>query len=582
MKILLNTLSKVFYFVNKSFYKKLFLFLLLIFFSIFLEIISLGLIFPIVSLIIDESFLDKYPYLIYLFDNISLLKFLNKGQQFDLIIGALFLFFILILIKNFLIFLINAFRAQLIFELQYDLRKNLLLQFSSLEFKKVLHLGSADFITYSGQLGGVVGLIENTLIMITEISLLLGIVIFLFLFGEQSTILLALLVILLSLVLVKALKKKLILYGEERRLGERNQLFYLQNIIYGIKEIKLTNSWDFFFKFYKSFCKSALASDKKFKILSSVPRAYLETIMILAIIIFLTVGFINVSNYSVVISTGAVFLASSLRIVPSIGKIITGYNSFKYYKPTLDKLYSSSNDLRKSATKIPNNINFYKSIKIENIDFCYEHDKVLSNLSLNVRSGETVGIFGDSGSGKSTLINILTGLLVPEKGKIFIDGKEMTQNYFISNLSIVTQSPFFVDDTILKNLCFGKKIDEVDLQKIENILKTVELNDVVNNLSNKINTVIGERGNLLSGGQLQRLSIARALYRNPDILILDEATNALDLNSQDKLIEKIFANYENRVIIVVSHDLDVIKKCKIVYKLGEKKLKLINNKHEIS
>lgn len=547
----------------------------------FLEVISLGLIFPIVSLIIDESFIDKYPYLIVLFENISILKFLDKGQQFDLIIGALFLFFLLVLIKNFLIFLINAFRAQLIFELQYDLRKNLLLQFSSLEFKKILHLGSADFITYSGQLGGVVGLIENVLIMITEISLLVGIVVFLFIFGEQSTILLALLVILLSLILVKSLKKKLVLYGEERRLGERNQLFYLQNIIYGIKEIKLTNTWNFFFKFYKSYCKSALASDKKFKILSSIPRAYLETIMILAIIVFLLVGFMNTSNYSAVISTGAVFLASSLRIVPSIGKIITGYNSFKYYRPTLDKLYNSSNELRKSATGISNNISFNENIKIENINFSYENKKVLSNLSLNIHAGEIIGIFGDSGSGKSTLVNILTGLLLPNSGKIFIDGKEIKQNYIISNLSIVTQSPFFVNDTIIKNLCFGKKFQEVDLPKIESILKTVELNEVINNLDNKINTVIGEGGSLLSGGQLQRLSIARALYRNPDIIILDEATNALDLKSQDRLFKKIFENCQNRTIIVISHDLDVIKKCKTVYKIFKKKLKLINHEYEI-
>ena len=571
----LKSLQKVIYFIDKSFYKKIYVFLFLIFFSMFLEMISLSLIFPVVSLIIDKNSLNQYPALIYIFESFSFLKFLNKDQQFDIIIGALFLFFFTIVIKNVLIFLINAYRAHFIFELQYNLRNKFLMQLSSLSFKKTLHLGNADFITYSGQIGGIVGLIENALIILTETLILLSIVFFLVIFGEQLVIILASIIIIFSFIILKFQKKKLICYGEQRRLAERNQFFYLQNIINGIKEIKLTASWNFFFEFFKLHSKKALESDKYFKIFSLFPRAYLETIMILIIVIFMTISLINETNYSNVISIGAIFLASGVRMVPSITKIMAGLNMFKYYKPILYKLYYTSIDLKKFDEGVAENIKFTKNIQIQNVSFSYNSKKIISDLSLSVNIGDLVGIFGDSGSGKSTIINILTGLLTPQSGNILIDGKKINKNYIISNLSIVTQSPFFVNDSIINNLCFGKKIEQMSFIKIERILKIVELSDVIKKLDSKLNAIIGESGNLLSGGQLQRLGIARALYRDSEILILDEATNALDINSQDRIIKNIFENYKNKLIIIISHDLDVINKCKTIYKMDKNKLKLI-------
>ena len=297
--------------------------------------------------------------------------------------------------------------------------------------------------------------------------------------------------------------------------------------------------------------------------------------MILIIVIFMTISLINETNYSNVISIGAIFLASGVRMVPSITKIMAGLNMFKYYKPILYKLYYTSIDLKKFDEGVAENIKFTKNIQIQNVSFSYNSKKIISDLSLSVNIGDLVGIFGDSGSGKSTIINILTGLLTPQSGNILIDGKKINKNYIISNLSIVTQSPFFVNDSIINNLCFGKKIEQMSFIKIERILKIVELSDVIKKLDSKLNAIIGESGNLLSGGQLQRLGIARALYRDSEILILDEATNALDINSQDRIIKNIFENYKNKLIIIISHDLDVINKCKTIYKMDKNKLKLI-------
>ena len=142
----------------------------------------------------------------------------------------------------------------------------------------------------------------------------------------------------------------------------------------------------------------------------------------------------------------------------------------------------------------------------------------------------------------------------------------------INNLALVSQNPFFVNETIKYNLCFGKKITDIDISKMERVLKIVELSDVVNSLDDKMDTVIGENGTRLSGGQLQRLSIARALYQDPNILVLDEATNALDPYTQEKLLNNIFMNYKDQTILIISHDDNVTKRCEKIFKIENKSI----------
>ena len=574
MNNLIKSINKLSFFVDTIYYKKLFIFSILILFSMFLELFSIGLIFPIVNLILDGSFLDGYPNIKIFFKSISPVQFLNKSEIFNIISGALILFFISVLIKNIFLLLINIFRANLIYRISHSVRKKIVFQLSETSLNEILKEKTSNIIHVVSQSLGIISMLENALIILSELLVLVGILFFL-IFFDSSNITIILIVIFASLLLIRILKKKILYYGEQRYLHEGSQLNYLTNIIQGIKEIKLSNSFDFFLKYFNFHSKKGLYASKKFNIYSQFPRIFFEVIIALSIVIYLTQKLIHSDNYSEVFASAAVFLAAGIRLIPSLGKIINSYNSYKYSLPLLDKVYEFYLKLNKSKQTKPYIINFKKNIILKNIDLKFSEKKIFDNLNLEILHGEKIGIIGESGIGKSTLINLISGLLKPDKGNILVDNKNINDNYFIEDLGLVSQNPFFANTTVKKNLCFGLTEDKINNKKIYEVLQTAELLDVVKKLENELDTIVGERGSKFSSGQLQRLSIARSLYNEPQSLILDEATSALDKDTELKVLNNIFKNYENKTIILISHNFENLKRCSKIYKIINHKLELI-------
>ena len=201
----------------------------------------------------------------------------------------------------------------------------------------------------------------------------------------------------------------------------------------------------------------------------------------------------------------------------------------------------------------------------QNVSFIYpntEH-KILKDINLKINKGDKVGIMGKTGSGKSTFINLFCGLLESDTGKIFIDQKSINEiiNDWQNQIGYVPQTVSIFDETILYNITLADNKDEIDIEKVNNILKLLNLEETINNLPNKIEEFAGEYGSKLSGGQCQRLGIARALYRDPNIIILDEATSGLDENTENLILEKLFKNKPNLTIITISHRKNSLKHC---------------------
>ena len=272
-------------------------------------------------------------------------------------------------------------------------------------------------------------------------------------------------------------------------------------------------------------------------------------------------------------------MAAGLRILPSIGKIINSYNSYKYYYPVLGKIYDFCIKIEKINIDKSNKIKFTKNIKLQNISFEYEaNNKVFENLNFQLNYNDKIGLYGESGVGKSTLINIISGLIKPDKGSIYIEEKNIENNNIISNLSIVSQSPFFINSTIKENLIFGLENDKIDDKEILDILKNLNLLDVINKLDKGLYTSLGERGSKFSGGQLQRLSIARAILKKSNLLILDEATNSLDKKNEELVMSYILQKFKDKALIIISHDLNVLKNCDYVIQLNGNKIEKKNFK----
>jgi len=230
-------------------------------------------------------------------------------------------------------------------------------------------------------------------------------------------------------------------------------------------------------------------------------------------------------------------------------------------------------DRKNDIKKINENINYSSDknhLNIENLNFKYHSEsKGLNEVNLDAKENEIVGIIGESGSGKSTLINLMLGLMKPLSGNIRMNELDIHKN--LNNwkdiIGYIPQNIYLTDDTILRNIGFGIEDNKIDNKKIEKCIELAELSSFIKNLPQGLNTVVGERGIKISGGELQRIGIARALYKDPKILILDEATSALDVDTEKNILETISSLKSNKIIIIVSHRNSIFDFCKKIYEI---------------
>jgi len=568
--------KKIAYFIDPLFNKKIFIISILIFLNMFLELISVGLIFPLVGIILDPGFLDDYLIIKNFFFLLSPFKFLDVDSTFHIISGSILVFLSLIIFKNVFIFFSNVYRENFINKLLFDLKVKSLQRLIQIPYDKYTRENNADLITKSDLLPDIATVVGSALIIITEGIVLFSFIVLFFFIDPLSSSIVIFIIFLAVFLLYRITKKKILFYGEERRVNETLRLNLLTNILNGMKEIKLSDSHEYFLRFFKIHTKKALYANKKFSIISSSPRLVLEIILALCLCIVLVKGLLLSNDYKLIISTTAVFMASAIRLIPSLNKIILSINNIKYFETSISKLFSHEKKLRNYSQKNKISINFKENVSFKAVTFEYQKNKkILEDVNFEIISGDKIGIVGGSGAGKSTIINLISGLLKQSSGEIHINNTKIDYDFILNNLSLVPQNPFFANGSIKENLCFGIDKDKINLDKVYKVLKVVELFDFINEMDQKIDTIIGEKGATLSGGQLQRLGIARSLYSNPDVLILDESTNALDKDTQKKIINNLFLNYKNKTIIIISHDHNILSECNKIYKIENKKILLI-------
>jgi ABC-type multidrug transport system fused ATPase/permease subunit len=271
-----------------------------------------------------------------------------------------------------------------------------------------------------------------------------------------------------------------------------------------------------------------------------------------------------------------VFTVASIRVAPGAAKMLHSFQTIKYIEPTVKLLLREFNSKDNSYVKKnyqqkkPNiSLKFQKEINLTNLSFSYPIRKEfsLSKISMTVKKNDFIGIIGETGSGKSTLVNLLIGLLKPSEGKIEVDGLNINSNLseWYKKIGYVPQSVYLTDDTIKKNIAFGLREDNIDGDLITQAVEKASLNQFINNLSNGLETIVGEKGIRLSGGQQQRIGIARALYRDPEILILDEATSSLDQTTEKKIMESVRLLKKQKTLIVITHRLATVSNCGKIY-----------------
>ena len=312
--------------------------------------------------------------------------------------------------------------------------------------------------------------------------------------------------------------------------------------------------------------KELALSGSNIRTISMSPRIFLEIFVIVTAVIFIYFSAFSERTIVMNLSYLAILAFGAQKCLPLINSIYLMSVSIKGVTPTILTFLNILENGRKDLidNKHYKTLDFNETLKLKNLSYQYNTTlpKILNNITIEVKKGEKVAIKGETGSGKSTLINIISGLLDQTEGKMLVDNTEVkTENKknWQKNISIVPQAIFLHDASILENIAIGINVNEIDFDIVKKSAKLAHIDSFIEKLPNKYNEKVGERGVRLSGGQKQRIGIARAFYRNSSLIILDEPTNALDLATENLIMESIKIIGKNITVIMISHSNNSLK-----------------------
>ena len=373
----------------------------------------------------------------------------------------------------------------------------------------------------------------------------------------------------ISLITKKRLKANAVIISQ----NQAKRVKIVQEGIGGIRSLILDNKHKFSVNHFYNIEKGLRLAQSNNMILGEVPKYVVELVAILLLLSFC---------YFLSLTSGVTFYLPSLvaialgaqKLLPHFQQIYSARTSINGNINVLEDLVQSFDSDNIKSCNSGTFINFEKEIELRNISFFYNKSQpVLRDINITIRKNEIIGVVGDTGCGKSTLCDVIMGLLEPKAGKVLVDGSVLDENNrvpWFGRISHVPQDIFLADDTILRNIAFGIPENEIDKERVDECLKKSNSYDFVNTFTEKLHTLVGERGMSLSGGQRQRIGIARALYKSPSLLILDEATSSLDSTNEKEIIEKIVNNSKGITIIMLAHRTSTLSCCDRVIKIENK------------
>lgn len=359
--------------------------------------------------------------------------------------------------------------------------------------------------------------------------------------------------------------------GEKENQAKKEQWQNVQNCFRGYLEVETNQSFPFFKDRFNKNIDKICSYQNQMREMREISTHLIEITMLGVLILVLC---ISRSQEEQIVLLGVLSIGI-IKILPSVKAIINTWNTIQN-NSFIVNIISGAFSLRseKQSPTIPVDIIFSQCITLKDISYSYDsYTSVLSNINIRINKGEYMGIQGKSGIGKSTLLNILLGYIEPDEGEIWIDNTMLSSEHlqmWRRQIGYVPQDIFILDATIIENIALGQSIEKVDLAKINSILEALQMNEWLDRLSEGVHTIIGENGCLVSNGQKQRFGIARALYKEVELLVLDEATSALDNETEKEVLDVIYnlSNHGYKVtLIIVSHNLDVISKCNRIIKI---------------
>jgi len=544
-----------------------------------LETLSVAMVVPALGIMMNQEFLDSIPLLL------TILQYFNYPSHQQLVILGLSGLAGSFLVKNIFLFYQIKLQGTFVYGAQREVSRNLFQIYLNKDYLFHLQVNSSalirnlttEILTYCNFfLMPFLNLLSEALVIFSIMCLILWI-------EPKGTLVFFLATGMLIYCFIKGSNKVVGGWGRKRLQAEEDKIKHLQQGFGGIKEILLSGKVEFFLKRYHKPNQTSGLMNKREYIFSYVPKLGVEVISVLGLVAMCIYLVLEGKSHLEVTQMLGLLATAGFRLIPSFSRVLNNLQSIRFgwaSVATLVQEFKNNGNEENVRSVNPTIVSeqkavtFDRQMELKDVTFFYNDavPLILDNLNLTIKKGETIGIVGPSGSGKSTLVNLLLGLLSPRRGEILLDGEKLEKHNLSSWQSMIGYVPqdiYVLDDTIRRNIAFGVDDDLIDDDRVHEVLRASQLDDLCQNSGEGLCFILGERGTKLSGGQKQRLGIARALYHNPSVIIFDEATSGLDKVTRSEILKTILDVGAGKTIIIVSHDEQVLGICDSLFNLKD-------------
>ena len=577
-----NYIREVNFIVGKEKFSLLWLIPLFLVLSI-LDLLGIGLVASFVTMLVNPDFLSArlsayFPDTVKYFENTQ-----------DLILVLCVVIAAVFVLKAILAIFVNRKILDICYEFAVKLRTYLMYAYQEMEYTDYLSRNSSEYVyniqTIAGQFA--VAIMQSILRIISDGVIAIFILTFLAILDMVT--LGTLLILLLSVVYGydKLFRKRVNVYGESANIYSSKMVQNIQEGMIGFRENRVYGITDYFSQAVYDSADGLAHARVRSSIITTSSKYIVELLLVIFVVLLVLITMLLQKDMQMLLAIVTAFAVAAMRLMPSVNQMLSCLTKLRVGRHTVHLLYK---DLKKISsnknveafeefnarykTKIKNT-NYvstpFQSIELKNVSFTYPAGDAtaLKNIDLKILKGDAVGIIGESGSGKTTLIDVLLGLLQPQEGEIKYNGVPVTDLMnWQSQVAYLPQDIFVTDDTLRRNIALGILDDEIDDLKVMDALHKARLGELLKNLSQGLDTVIGERGTRLSGGQRQRIAIARAYYHGRKVLVMDESTSALDSNTEKEIVDEINHLKGEVTVIVIAHRVTTLKYCDVIYEMN--------------
>lgn len=543
-----------------------------------MEAVGVSAILPLVQLMIEPDIILEQNEMIN-----KILQSMGIHNNTDVIVFIVLCIILVYIIKNIYLTFLAYIRCQYACKIQRELSVKMMRFYMQRGYSFFTAHNSSELIRgVSSSPASVYQILQNGLRLLSEILTVLAVISMCIMIMDVQLVVVIIILIVICLVSVLAIFKNMtIYYGKKYHeyLAKTTKACY--QAFQGIKEVLVLNRQEYFTKEYESAYVEQQKATVGQNMASESPGYFIEAVCITGLLLYVFFQCIHVDDASILLPAFSALAVGAFRILPALGRISSGINTVIFYLPAIQEVYNNFLEVEKCSESISDtvydkaqgNINFEQEIVVQGLDWRYpdSEEYVLKDINLKIQKGESIAFIGASGAGKTTLADILLGLLIPEKGNILVDGTSIYQykEKWGKLIGFVSQAFYINDDTIRNNIAFGVDEKQIDDDKVWDALEQAQLKEFVASLDKKLDTKVGERGVRFSGGQRQRLAIARALYECPEILVLDEATAALDNDTETAVMEAVEHLKGKITLIIIAHRLSTIRNCDKVYEVRD-------------